>query len=162
MPNTNVLMQTGSGSALNASASAQDIIRYTVPGRTLGSNKRLRIVIDGQMTTAVSLLPTLTITLVFGSQSYTVVLGLTLLTSLSSAPWQLVAHIIANSTTSQFSTAVAFENISVLNTTTPRMAQGSFTQTITGDVDIAVTVTFSGVSVGTSIVRKAAIVEVVG
>lgn len=151
-----------SGSTLNASASAQDLFRYTIPAGMLGPNKRIRFAVDGLISTAVSLLPTITMTLIFGSQSYSVASGITLLASLANSPWSFVGLVMIDTNASQFSTAQLNERFSILNATTPRMsANTAFTQNATTALDIALQVTFSGVSVGTTIQRKEGIVELI-
>ena len=160
----NQIVDTVGAGTMSASVTTpQELYSIILPRNMLRNNRRFRIIINGSVASAVSLLPNLTFTFEWGSDSISLP-QFAIAALLTSGDYQLIITVYANKSLSQQNVRIELkERISALsNVAQVRSVKGSATQNVAADIKARVTITYSSISVGTSMTRDDALSELVG
>lgn len=141
---------------LTANTSTQDLFRATIQPQMLGTNRRIRLLIEGTVSTPLVSVPTLTLTIQYGSDTLNLgTTALLLANNITNHPFTLEVTLRGkNSGTTQHVKALLIERMTVPPTTKLANTQldfATFNQNQSTAKDLAVRVTASGISLGTSV-----------
>jgi hypothetical protein len=158
-----VRLETGRGMSvfepltitLNNSTTETTLFSTVIKGNKFGKTKRLTFVVDGVISTALSLVPTLSVFVKLGTTSMTIMNTATLGIGISNRQFHIEGYIAAMNDPA---VQVVWSQIQQ-NSVSPTLAMADWTVDTTNDNTFAVTAQFGGISLGTSLSVKYATVE---
>lgn len=130
----------------------QDLYRFTIPAGMISGNGVIYLQMWGTFTTALSILGTLTVRVYYGTTPLIVTNGISLLASLTAAPFRIETRVMASTTTSELMVGYWLCD-SLGNADKIHEKLATIASNTAASNDLAVTVQFSAITTGASFTR---------